>query len=165
MTSTTPEKPCKAVSKKCVRQGHGSFPTLTWWIGTPSIYTHLMMRLDINNPQSCYLQYRTGDHGWFHQQRYDISSYSYPPQIVNIKFHFNQEDTTSEPPTTPNSDEANTNDSDSHKAQSSHDGFDSKPKDSFASVFLHLLVEDKVDPETCLRAIFVRTLQDYDLDT
>ncbi|KAF9509939.1 hypothetical protein BS47DRAFT_1396459 [Hydnum rufescens UP504] len=52
-------------------------------------------------------------------------------QIINIKFHFNQEDTTSEPPTTPNSDEANTNDSDSHKAQLSHNGFDSKPKDPF----------------------------------
>ncbi|KAF9511126.1 hypothetical protein BS47DRAFT_1364075 [Hydnum rufescens UP504] len=126
MTSTTPEKPCKAHIQK---------------------------------------GYCTGDHGWFANDITTSPLTLIHAQIINIKFCFNQEDTTLEPPTTPNNDEANTNDSDSHKVQSSHNGFNSKSKDPFASVFLHLLVEDKVDPKTCPRAIFVRTLQDYNLDT
>ncbi|KAF9511551.1 hypothetical protein BS47DRAFT_1363790 [Hydnum rufescens UP504] len=127
--------------------------------------THRLLQLSFTSDMPISKKYHTSDHGWFANDITTSPLTLIHAQIINIKFHFNQEDTTSEPPTTPNTNEANTNNSDSHKVQSSHNGFNSKSKDPFTSVFLHLLVEEKVDPETCLRAIFVRTLQDYDLDT
>ncbi|KAF9510077.1 hypothetical protein BS47DRAFT_1364781 [Hydnum rufescens UP504] len=66
-------------------------------------------RFNINNPQSHYLQYHTGDHGWFANNIAASSLTLIHAQIINIKFCFNQGNTTLEPPMTPNNDEADTN--------------------------------------------------------
>jgi hypothetical protein len=128
------------------------------------MYTHLILQLDIDNPHSHYLQYRTGDKGWFSVDTMQSPLTLILAQIVTIKFRFGQEgNIISEPPSAVNEDKTNNGDDDSNKAQSSHEG--STLNDFFASIFLHLMVNEKVDPRECQKAIFIRSLNDYDLDT
>jgi hypothetical protein len=128
------------------------------------MYTHLILWLDIDNPHLCYLQYQTGDKGWFSVDTTQSPLTLILAQIITIKFHFGQEgNIVSEPPSAVNKDKTNNGDDNSNKAQSSHEG--STSNNFFASIFLHLMVNEKVDPKECQKAIFVRSLNDYDLNT